>query len=172
MERTYETGTTNKVTLFTGTEIERTPAFGKKTLFVVGVHAASKLDKLAKDNGCDHIYLGANHSFAPENYDQMEVWENMGRKLLELGYWVTLDFDSRFVEVVLEMGLAEDARFIPVISVKVPYADQLGYNACIKVDDKDFAASNHGVWVHPLRDLQTRETFTDWAQYAQDKIIE
>ena len=172
MERTYETGITNKVTLFTGTEIERTPAYGKKTLFVVGVHPASKLDKLARDNECDHIYLGANHSFAPVDNEQIENWETMGLRLLELGYWVTLDFDSRYVETVLEMGLSEDARFIPVISVKVPYADQLGYNACIKVDDKDFAASNHGVWVHPLRHLQTRDAFTDWAQYAQDKIIE
>ena len=172
MERTYDTGITNKVILFTGTEIERTPAFGKKTLFVVGIHPASKLDKLAKENGCDHIYLGANHSFAPADVEQIESWERMALDLLDKGYWVTLDFDSRFVETVVEMGLSEKPHFIPVISVKVPYADLLGYNACIKVDDKDFAASNHGVWVHPLRQLQVRDAFTDWAQYAQDKIIE
>ena len=35
-----------------------------------------------------------------------------------------------------------------MISVLLPYIDQQwNYNACIKIDDKDFKASNPGVWV-------------------------
>ena len=37
MKRDYEDGEKDNVTLFTGVEVEKTPAFGQKTLFVVGI---------------------------------------------------------------------------------------------------------------------------------------
>ena len=50
--------------------------------------------------------------------------------------------------------MVERDRFIPRLVLR-PYVDlvQLGYNACVKIDDKDFRASNNGVWTHPLRGL-------------------
>ena len=36
MKREYNTGTKDSVTFFIGTEIEHTPAYGMRTLFVVG----------------------------------------------------------------------------------------------------------------------------------------
>jgi hypothetical protein len=72
---------------------------------------------------------------------------------------------------VLESGYTEYNRFIPMLSVKVPYIDQLGYNACIKLDDKDFDSTNPGVWVHKVHDLKTRSTYTDWSKYTTDTII-
>jgi hypothetical protein len=172
MFRAYEGGPSREVKIFTGKEIEHTPAHGRQTLFVVGVHDASKLISLANEHGCSHVYLGANHSFKPKTVDSIDAWESMAKRLLDANLLVTLDFDASYVEVVLEMMLAERINFIPVISVKVPYADQLGYNACIKVDDKDFGATNHGVWVHQLRALQSKDAFTDWSSYGQDVIIE
>jgi hypothetical protein len=41
----------------------------------------------------------------------------------------------------------------------------------LKIDDKDFAATNPGVWCHNLRDLMGRDRFTDWDQYGKDEII-
>jgi hypothetical protein len=38
MKRDYKSGTLDNVILFTGLEIERTPAYGIQTLFVVGIH--------------------------------------------------------------------------------------------------------------------------------------
>jgi hypothetical protein len=38
MKRTYTEGVKESITFFVGIEIERTPAYGMKTLFVVGVH--------------------------------------------------------------------------------------------------------------------------------------
>ena len=35
----------------------------------------------------------------------------------------------------------------------VPYAKQWNYNTMIKIDDKDFKATNPGVWCHSLHDL-------------------
>ena len=60
-----------------------------------------------------------------------------------------------------------------MISVKLPSLQMLGYNATIKLDDKDFAASNPGVWCYNLRDLTstTSNAFTGWDSYNGDRII-
>ena len=92
-------------------------------------------------------------------------------ELLKLGIWVTLDYDVKYHEFVLESGYNENDKFISMISVKLPYIDQLNYNACIKIDDKDFKASNAGVWVHYARDLQPRDKFTSWEKYENDSPI-
>ena len=95
----------------------------------------------------------------------------MAFPLLNKKYWVTLDIDVGQVEGLLESGLTEHNRFIPMISVKIPYASQLGYNACVKIDDKDFDATNPGVWVHRMHDLKEKAVFTDWSKYTRDTII-
>lgn len=174
MKRVYDQGEDiDDIQYFVGTEVEHTPQYGKKTLFVVGVKDHEEIANIAEFNGCKHIYLGANMSFnVTDNiYTQWEPWEQMAFPLLEKGYWVTLDVDVSQVEGLLETGLVEHNRFIPMISVKLPYIDQLGYNACLKIDDKDFDASNPGVWVHKVHDLKDRAVFTDWSKYTTDTII-
>jgi hypothetical protein len=87
-------------------------------------------------------------------------------------YWCTLDLDVSCVEGLLESGLTENHNFIPMISVKLPYIQQLGYNATIKLDDKDFAATNPGVWCHSVHALMQRDqVFTDWYKYTKDEIV-
>ncbi len=174
MKRDYNTGVATDVTFFIGTEIERTPAYGMKTLFVVGVQDTDKIINLAKNNQCNHIYFGANQSFHTEGVDDVAgwtPWEKMIKACLEADLWCTLDFDVRETEGLLESPLIEYRRFIPQISVKLPYVKQLGYNATLKIDDKDFAATNPGVWCHNLQDLMSRDRFTDWDQYGKDEII-
>ena len=174
MKREYTDGTKEGITFFTGVEIEKTPAFGMKTLFVVGVQDFSAIHVLATANQCNHIYFGANQSFpqlATDDGDSWRPWERMIDQCLEEGYWCTLDFDVSVVQGVLEMPVIGHRRFIPQISVKIPYLQQLGYNATLKIDDIDFEASNPGVWCHRLRDLTTTDTFTDWDQYGKDEII-
>ena len=171
MKRDYTDGVKEDITFFTGVEIERTPAFGMRTLFVVGIQRSEEIIALAKEKECNHIYFGANQSYAPESTDEMFVWDHMIMQCLSEGYWCTLDFDAQWVEDVIEGGMVEQRRFIPQISVKLPYLTQLGYNATLKIDDKDFDATNPGVWCHRLRDLTTTESFTDWDQYGKDEII-
>jgi len=159
---------------FIGTEIEKTPAYGMKTLFVVGVHDDQIITTMAQNNDCTHIYFGANQSFKTDGVNDAEnwrMWEDMIYVCLEQGYWCTLDLDVREVEGLLESGLVEKQQFIPQISVKLPYLQQLGYNATIKIDDKDFKATNPGVWCHNLHDLLGRDRFTSWDQYGKDEII-
>lgn len=167
MERVYDQGDNIKdVTMFVGPEVEHTPQYGKKTLFVVGVQNVDDVMASAEEQGCRHIYLGANMSWSKD-----EEWDGMVFPLLKEGYFVTLDFPVQDIEWVLECGYTEYNRFIPMISVKMPYIDLLGYNACLKVDDKDFDATNPGVWVHKVHDLKKRETFTDWSKYTTDTVI-
>ncbi len=170
MKRAYDNGVKDDVNFFVGTEIEHTPAYGKRTLFVVGLHNPDKIAKLAEAMDITHIYLGANHSF---NNTNLMYWEAVIIELLKRDFWVTLDFDHKYYNDIADCLVAwnEYDRFITQISVKLPYASLLNYNTCVKIDDKDFRATNPGVWVHQLHDLQDRLKFTDWSQYTNDKPI-
>lgn len=160
-----------KVQFFHGTEIEHTPAYGMKTLFVVGVQPVD--DIMFNLNGAEHIYFGANMSFPKLSVDSTEwkQWEDMIKYFLRLGYWCTLDVDVSCAEGLCEGGLTEYNNFIPMLSVKLPYIQQLGYNATIKLDDKDFAATNPGVWCHNVHELMDRKKFTNWTQYTKDQPL-
>jgi len=181
MKRNYETENNKTgVTMFVGSEIERTPAHGMTTLFVVGNdHTVDDIIDEANAHGCNHIYTGANMSFDVSEYtsiaevdaDIHQHWATLIRALLDADFWVTLDFQPAQAEWVLEEGLTEHRRFIPMISVRIPYVDQMGYNASIKIDDVDFDSTNDGVWVHSLRTLMDRSVFTNWDQYTSDHII-
>ena len=160
------------IKFFYGTEVEHTPAFGKKTLFVVGVQ--SIVDIAANIQGCEHIYFGADQSFPnidTNDHLTWSQWENMIVYFLQKGYLCTLDIDVKCVEGLLESSLTEDHNFIPMISVKLPYIQQLGYNATLKIDDKDFAATNPGVWCHSIHELQNRDHFTNWSKYTKDEPL-
>jgi len=162
------------VSFFIGTEVEHTPAFGLRTLFVVGIQDVQVVLQKANNNGIAHIYFGANQSFPKlgtnDAEDWME-WEYMIKTALAAGYTCTLDIDVVQAEGLLESSLIEFHNFIPMISVKLPYIKQFGYNATLKIDDKDFAATNPGVWCHSLHDLQKRAVFTEWSKYTKDVAI-
>lgn len=170
----------NNVRFFTGTEVEHTPAYGQKTLFVVGLQNANEILEILAEHGSHldttkhitHVYFGANMSFPTSIRTNDAVfwnpWESMIQHFLDQGYLCTLDIDVSQVEGLLESGLCEHNNFIPMISVKIPYIRQLGYNATVKIDDKDFAATNPGVWCHSLHNLQKRSVFTDWSKYTKD----
>jgi len=175
MKRDYTNGIKDDVEFFVGTEVEHTPAFGLKTLFVTGVNPTETIQRLVAQHGCEHIYLGANMSFDPGNFledpTSSDAWDHMIKSVLELGVLTTLDFDVKHVEWVLEGCYAEHDNFIPQISVKIPYIEQLRYNATLKIDDKDFKASNPGVWCHSLHDLLDRKAFTPWNKYTKDEPL-
>jgi hypothetical protein len=161
---------------FVGDEVEHTPAHGRRTLFVIGVHDPQTVLTVIKNyhRPIRHIYFGANQSFPRLEVNDATAWnewEFMIQTCMDQGYLCTLDLDVAQAEGLLESGLVENHLFIPMISVKLPYINQLGYNATLKIDDKDFQATNPGVWCHSLHDLQKREVFTDWSKYTQDEVL-
>lgn len=174
MERDYADGTGRDAIFFTGVEVENTPQRGAHTLFVVGLQPAGVIDELAQKNVCRHIYLGANQSLdALPHADAIDWqrWDNLCCSLLDMGYWVTLDFDLRHWTGVCEMRAIGHAQFIPQVSVKMPNVGKANYNTCVKIDDTGFKATNPGVWVHQLHNLMARDTFTSWDSYGKDERI-
>jgi hypothetical protein len=169
MIRDYNTGEHGDVTFFTGIEVEHTPAYGKKTLFVTGIQTydsiASKLD------GCEHIFFGANHSFNPTTWQEWHDWEEMIEFFLQKDYLCSLDIPLSAVEQFNDGSLNSYDNFIPQIRVPIPYVKLWNYNTMVKIDDKDFKATNPGVWSHSLHDLTNRSKFTSWDAYKNDEII-
>ena len=177
MKRDYETGEAEDIVFFTGVEVEKTPALGMKTLFVTDIQSVGKIEHHYTLQGCEHIFFGANHSFNPgtnfpEDADEWTPWDNMIKAFLTAGKLCSLDIPISLAEAFLESPLIEYDNFIPQLRIPLPYVKQWNYNTMLKIDDKDFKATNPGVWCHSLHDLMDRDKFTDWSQYGLDKPVE
>lgn len=163
------------IVYFTGYEVEHTICYGMKTLFVVGTPPLEEILARAKsDPEIKQIYFGTSQSFKPKSttFEEYEPWDHVIFGCLKADYWVTLDFGVEHIEGVLESGYCEYPRFVPMISVKLPYINQLNYNATLKLDDRTWGATNPGVWTHHLQSLMTKDKFTYWDQYTQDTPID
>jgi hypothetical protein len=169
MKRDYDSGIKEGVEFFVGREVEHTPAFGKMTLFVTGVQNREGIAE--KLQGCEHIFFGANQSFNPQNNLEWQRWESMIQYFLDKGYLCSLDIPMSAVEEFNDSGLCEYDNFIPQISVRIPYIQLWNYNTMVKIDDRDFNATNPGVWTHSLHNLMDRSVFTSWDQYKDDKVL-
>jgi hypothetical protein len=167
------------VDFFVGTEVERTPAFGRRTLFVVGVQPIQNIQDWLDDYHSyedrsyhiEHVFFGANHSFNPKTPEEWRKWESMITYFLLRGYLCTLDIPIGVVEEFNDGSLCDYRNFIPQIRVSVPYTKLWNYNTMLKIDDKEFDATNPGVWCHSLHSLMSRETFTSWDDYKGDKKL-
>jgi hypothetical protein len=163
---------------FTGTEVEKTPCHGQPTLFVVGLRTVEDIDRALIDANfthapkiIKHIFFGANDSYHPQNWENHQTWENVISTFLDRGFWCSLDIPFDQAAEFNESGLCERDRFIPIIKVPIPYIRLWNYNTCVKIDDRDFADTNPGVWVHQLHNLMAHDRFTDWSQYDKDHIV-
>jgi hypothetical protein len=161
------------VKFFTGVEVEKTPAYGKNTLFVVGVQSVDDIAYHLQNytSGIEHIFFGANHSFDPKNNLDWQRWEGMVGAFLSRGYLCSLDIPITAVADFNDTRLCEYRNFIPQIRVSVPYTKLWNYNTMLKIDDVDFDATNPGVWTHSLHSLMSRDTFTSWDQYSKDQTV-
>ena len=179
MKRNYASGESDNIQFFTGIEIEHTPAFGLQTLFVTGIQPVIEIQDWLDDftsyedktRHIKHIFFGANHSFNPQTPEEWKEWEDMILCFLEKEYLCSLDIPLSAVEEFNDGGLNEYNNFIPQIRVPIPYIKLWNYNTMLKIDDKDFNATNPGVWTHSLHDLKDRNKFTPWSAYSNDTII-
>jgi len=166
----------NNTIFFVGGEVEKTPAFAKKTLFVVGFQNTETVEKYAKEHKVQHIFLGANHSFDASHYTEYfgKTWNDQITYLLDKGYWVTLDYQAHEHAMVLNMlnpGIWQSRLFVPLLSVRIPHIQMSSANLTVKIDDVDFKATNPGVWCMHFREVTDSNRFTDWVEYATDVVI-
>ncbi|MEY4333148.1 MAG: hypothetical protein RLZZ196_1886 [Bacteroidota bacterium] len=181
MKRDYASGKNNNAVFFIGNEVEHTPAFGMRTLFVTGIQPIQEIQDWLDDfasyedtsKHIKHIFFGANHSFNPvyNDYAGWKQWDDMISHFLDNDYLCSLDIPLSAVEEFNDGGLNDYDNFIPQIRVPIPYIKLWNYNTMIKIDDKDFKATNPGVWTHSLHKLKDRSKFTAWADYKNDEII-
>lgn len=161
---------------FIGPEVEHTPAYSKKTLFVVGYQNPLEVEKLARQHKTPHVFLGANHSFdtshRTEYFDQ--TWNDLVTHLLDHGFWVTLDYQAHQHKDVLEMlsaGVWQSRLFVPLLGVRIPKVETSSPNLTIKIDDIDFRATNPGVWCLHFHEVTDSNRFTDWNDYGTDEDV-
>lgn len=171
MKRDYTTGSKDDVKFFIGNEVEHTPAYGMKTLFVTGLQLINDIERKVEKHDIKHIFFGANHSFNPAGAEEHKHWEDMIMYFLTNGYLCSLDIPINQVEEFHESGYCEYDNFIPQIRVPIPYIKLWNYNTMLKIDDVDFKATNPGVWSHSLHNLMNRKNFTPWHEYKGDQPL-
>jgi len=171
------------VTFFVGPEIEQTPAFNKKTLFVVGLQDTQTILDHAKKYGVKHIFLSANRSF--DSVDMVNGkymvgntlasdWDKQILFLLNAGFMVSLDYPAHkhgMVLNILNQDVWQSRNFVPVLSVAIPHVNTSNINLTIKIDDINFGATNPGVWCMNHHEVTDSNRFTSWSEYVDDVII-
>ena len=161
-----------EVTYFVGEEVEHTVCYGMKTLFVVGHPPAHEIMNKAEIHNCEHIYFGTSQSYRPHDVDEHLTWKAIIMRVLDAGYWVTLDFDVEYHHYAVCEDYNSYRRFVPMISVKLPKVLEYNYNATLKIDDATWGMNNPGVWTHHLHSLLDKEHYTHWDQYINDTDVD
>lgn len=172
MNRTYQNVVTNTAKMFVGLEIELTPYYGLRTLFVVGSpeDQIDLISKHADENNCTHIFLGANHSYEPQTIEEAVEW-SLAISMLAQKYKVSVDVGSNFLHYFRrsKAHLVKDV----CLQVRLEISDISEYNdlVMIKIDDSGFRHSNPGIWTTKLTKICSPENFTGWDAYQQDRVV-
>ena len=143
----------SQVDFFVGYEVEKTPAYKQKTLFVVGVQPVNTILEKFNEANCTHIFFGANHSYLVNEESEWFDWEDMIEFFLRKDILCSLDISVKNAIDFTESVLLEYNNFIPQLRVEIPYLKLWNYNTTIKLDDLSFNYSNPGVWCHHLHTL-------------------
>jgi len=170
MIRDYVNGVSEDVGVFSGLEVEHTPAYGKQTLFLARNDLThEQIITLCEKVGAEAVYYGANRAFQNNIANQ----PNQIKKLLDDGYFVTIDYPYEIHNQVKRnySHVWTREKFIPFCSVIFENTEQ-DKNLCFKIDDVDFNKSNKGVWTMTMEDFKTKSGFTQWTEYKKDQPIE
>ena len=170
MKRNYSTGVKKDVTVFSGIEIEHTPAYGLQTLFLARNDLTfDQIQECAVMANAEAIYYGANRSYKHNHY--MQVAQII--KFLEHGYYVTVDYPFELHQMVNQKFALcwKDPKFIPFCSIIMPHSEE-DTSLCFKIDDVDFDSTNSGVWTMSMKDFKEKSGYTKWEDYKKDEPIE
>ncbi len=170
MDRDYKNGKSKSVGLFSGIEIEHTPAHGLQTLFLARNDLTyEQITDLCKEVKAKAVYYGANRAYIHSHFMQVKQIE----KLLDDGYYVTVDYPHSLHAEVKEKfkNMWKNEKFIPVCSIIFPYSEE-DDQVYMKLDDVDFRATGPGVWTMSMNHFKQSAGFTSWDEYKQDEPIE
>ena len=169
MLRDYKSGTKDNVKVFSGLEVEHTPAYGLQTLFLARNDLTfDQIQELAVLSNVEAIYYGANKSYMHNHYQQVPQII----KLLEHGYYVTVDYPFELHQLVSQKFALcwKNPKFIPFCSIVFPDSEE-DSSLYFKIDDSDFNKTNPGVWTMGMKDFKSKAGYTKWDDYKQDEPI-
>ena len=170
MIRDYTIGVSENVKVFSGKEVEHTPAYGLQTLFLARNDLTyDQIKELCVKVDAEAVYFGANRCYVNNLANQpMQV-----NRLLNDGYFVTIDYQYAIHNEVKKRYSAvwQHEKFIPFCSVIFENSEE-DNKLCFKIDDVDFNTSNKGVWTMNMEDFKKQAGYTTWDEYKQDKPIE
>ena len=170
MLRDYKTGVKEDVNVFSGKEIEHTPAYGLQTLFLARNDLTyEQVKDLCVEVNAEAVYYGANRTFL-NNIANQPLQIN---RLLNDGYYVTIDYQYKLHDEVKKRYSAvwQHEKFIPFCSIIFENSEE-DTKMCFKIDDVDFNKTNKGVWAMSMEDFKSKAGYTQWEQYKQDQPIE
>ena len=170
MLRDYKTGVKEDVKVFSGKEIEHTPAYGLQTLFLARNDLTyEQVKDLCVEVNAEAVYYGANRTFL-NNFANQPLQIN---RLLNDGYYVTIDYQYKLHDEVKKRYSAvwQHEKFIPFCSIIFENSEE-DTKMCFKIDDVDFNKTNKGVWAMSMQDFKSKAGYTEWEQYKQDQPIE
>ena len=170
MLRDYNSGIKDDVGLFSGKEVEHTPAYGLQTLFLARNDLTyDQIKELCVKVDAEAVYFGANRTFVNNLANQ----PTQINRLLEDGYFVTIDYQYKIHDEVKKnySHVWTHPKFIPFCSVIFENSED-DEQLCIKVDDVDFNKTNPGVWTLTMNHLKQTSGFTSWNEYKKDQPIE
>lgn len=170
MLRDYKTGVKEDVKVFSGKEIEHTPAYGLQTLFLARNDLTyEQVKDLCVEVNAEAVYYGANRTFL-NNIANQPLQIN---RLLNDGYYVTIDYQYKLHDEVKKRYSAvwQHEKFIPFCSIIFENSEE-DTKMCFKIDDVDFNKTNKGVWAMSMEDFKSKAGYTQWEQYKQDQPIE
>lgn len=168
--------------MFEGREVEKTPAFGLKTLFVEDLlnsdfkSTIKAIYDCYNKNDYEHIFFGANNSLTPDTSHDVffRDWDPIIEHFLDQGYLCSLDVPPELIHKVFNLSLLTNFNnFIPQIRIPVPY-DHLNYNTHLKIEPYKTSKTKKetpGVWTHSLNSLTQEDAFTSWRDYKDDKRL-
>lgn len=172
MERHYINGffADDEVKTFIGTEIEHTPAYGLRTLFLARNDLTTdEILELCVMNECEAIYYGANRKYMHNHALQLAQIH----KFLADGYYVTVDYQYEIHKAVKQKfsTVWSHPKFIPFCSIIFPNSEE-DTQLCFKIDDVDFNKTNPGVWSSTMKKFKEQSGFTGWDEYKSDEPLQ
>jgi hypothetical protein len=173
MKREYDNKEINEnVSDFVGIEVERTPCFGMKTYFVVGVPKDTPVNFVNKviKYDVEQVYFGANHSFKNWKDKWTDPMFDLIKECLNAKLHVTVDVDPVTVPPGIKQFLS-NSKFSLTYAIVVPSIDKVKGTINIKLDDEGFEATNPGVWSTTIETIKVPNNYTGWDEYKKDKPL-
>lgn len=148
-----------------GPEIERTQAYGKKTLIVTNIEDLKKIDKIFEETNAEHLYFGLDSAIPKSKNipDTIAKYKRAARRYLDKGVLCTIEVPAEYAADVA--SLSKYDNFIAHIVVYIPGINKFNKRAALKLADEKMFGSNGGVWVTDLKKIMIKSNFTSWSRY-------